>query len=88
MFFCAYACRHIYCYNRHNTASFRPSPIQSQVQMGNLNFSLGRVQYDTLSQSTFPLEAKIGVGVGASIVALIVFIIVLIYRWERLQELE
>ena len=56
--------------------------------MGNLNFSLGRVQYDTLSQSTFPLEAKIGVGVGASIVALIVFIIVLIYRWERLQELE
>lgn len=48
--------------------------------MGNLNFSLGRVQYDSLSQSTFPLEAKIGVGVGASIVALIVFIIVLIYR--------
>uniref|UniRef100_A0A4W5MVT0 Plexin-B1 n=1 Tax=Hucho hucho TaxID=62062 RepID=A0A4W5MVT0_9TELE len=45
------------------------------VHMGNLNFSLGRVQYDTLSLSTFPLEAQIGVGVGASIVALIVLII-------------
>lgn len=48
--------------------------------MGNLNFSLGKVQYDNLSLTTFPLEAQIGVGVGASIVALIVLIIVLIYR--------
>lgn len=48
--------------------------------MGNLNFSLGKVQYDNPSLSTFPLEAQIGVGVGASIVALIVLIIVLIYR--------
>lgn len=48
--------------------------------MGNLNFSLGKVQYDNLSHSTVPLEAQIGVGVGASIVALIVLIIVLIYR--------
>lgn len=51
-----------------------------QVQMGNLNFYLGKVQYDNLSLSTFPLEAQIGVGVGASIVVLIVLIIVLIYR--------
>uniref|UniRef100_A0A3B3R222 Plexin b1b n=1 Tax=Paramormyrops kingsleyae TaxID=1676925 RepID=A0A3B3R222_9TELE len=58
------------------------------VQMGNLNFSLGRVQYDSLSQSTFPLEAQIGVGVGASIVALIVFIIVLIYRRKSKQALR
>lgn len=48
--------------------------------MGNLNFSLGKVQYDNGGLSTFPLEAQIGVGVGASIVALIVLIIVLIYR--------
>lgn len=48
--------------------------------MGNLNFSLGKVLYDNLSPSTFPLEAKIGVGVGSSIVALIVLIIVFIYR--------
>ncbi|KAJ3602767.1 hypothetical protein NHX12_030515, partial [Muraenolepis orangiensis] len=28
------------------------------VQMGNLNFSLGKVQYDTLSLATFPMEAR------------------------------
>ncbi|MEQ2195195.1 hypothetical protein XENOCAPTIV_008944, partial [Xenoophorus captivus] len=55
------------------------SIISVEVKMGNLNFSLGRVQYDIQAQSTFPLEAQVGVGVGASIVALIVLIIVLIY---------
>ncbi|KAK0134459.1 Plexin-B1 [Merluccius polli] len=58
------------------------------VQMGNLNFSLGKVQYDTLSLATFPMEAQVGVGVGASIVALIVFIIVLIYRRKSKQALR
>nr|XP_019942028.1 PREDICTED: plexin-B1-like [Paralichthys olivaceus]XP_019942030.1 PREDICTED: plexin-B1-like [Paralichthys olivaceus]XP_019942031.1 PREDICTED: plexin-B1-like [Paralichthys olivaceus] len=58
------------------------------VQMGNLNFSLGKVLYDNLSPSTFPLEAQIGVGVGASIVALIVLIIVLIYRRKSKQALR
>ncbi|CAB1354237.1 unnamed protein product, partial [Coregonus sp. 'balchen'] len=50
--------------------------------------TLPEVQYDTLSLSTFPLEAKIGVGVGASIVALIVLIIVLIYRRKSKQALR
>ncbi|XP_053354190.1 plexin-B1 isoform X1 [Clarias gariepinus] len=58
------------------------------VQMGNLNFSLGKVQYDTLSQSTFPLEAQIGVGAVASLVVLIVVIIVLIYRRKSKQALR
>lgn len=58
------------------------------VRMGNLNFSLGKVQYDNPSLSTFPLEAQIGVGVGASIVALIVLIIVLIYRKKSKQALR
>ncbi|XP_008319214.1 plexin-B1 isoform X2 [Cynoglossus semilaevis] len=58
------------------------------VQMGNLNFSLGKVLYDNLSPSTFPLEAKIGVGVGSSIVALIVLIIVFIYRRKSKQALR
>ncbi|XP_069574852.1 plexin-B1 [Brachyistius frenatus] len=58
------------------------------VKMGNLNFSLGKVQYDNLSLSTFPMEAQIGVGVGASIVALIVLIIVLIYRRKSKQALR
>jgi len=51
-----------------------------QVHMGNLNFSLGQVQYDSLSHSIFPLVAQIGVGAVASLVALIVLIIVFIYR--------
>uniref|UniRef100_A0A667XK82 Plexin-B1 n=1 Tax=Myripristis murdjan TaxID=586833 RepID=A0A667XK82_9TELE len=58
------------------------------VQMGNLNFSLGRVQYDSQAQSTFPLEAQVGVGVGASIVALIVLIIVLVYRRKSKQAMR
>uniref|UniRef100_A0A3P8TLD1 Plexin b1b n=1 Tax=Amphiprion percula TaxID=161767 RepID=A0A3P8TLD1_AMPPE len=76
---------HLYC---------EPPPQQPrnvgvfQVQMGNLNFSLGKVQYDNLSLSTFPVEAQIGVGVGASIVALIVLIIVLIYRRKSKQALR
>uniref|UniRef100_A0A3B4F486 Plexin-B1 n=1 Tax=Pundamilia nyererei TaxID=303518 RepID=A0A3B4F486_9CICH len=58
------------------------------VKMGNLNFSLGRVEYDSQTQSTFPLEAQVGVGVGASIVALIVLIIVLIYRRKSKQAMR
>ncbi|XP_029012283.1 plexin-B1-like isoform X1 [Betta splendens] len=58
------------------------------VKMGNLNFSLGKVQYDNQAQSTFPLEAQVGVGVGASIVALIVLIIVLIYRRKSKQAMR
>ncbi|CDQ60089.1 unnamed protein product [Oncorhynchus mykiss] len=72
---------HLYC---EPPPQQPPSTVPlGSVHMGNLNFSLGRVQYDTLSLSTFPLEAQIGVGVGASIVALIVLIIVLIYRYVR-----
>nr|XP_057940876.1 plexin-B1-like isoform X2 [Doryrhamphus excisus] len=58
------------------------------VKMGNLNFSLGRVQYDSQALSIFPLEAQVGVGVGASIVALIVLIIVLIYRRKSKQAMR
>ncbi|XP_053576848.1 plexin-B1 [Bombina bombina] len=58
------------------------------VQIGNINLVLGRVQYDTESQLTFPLEAQIGLGVGAFFVALIVLIIVLIYRRKSKQALR
>ncbi|XP_066527803.1 plexin-B1 isoform X2 [Hoplias malabaricus] len=58
------------------------------VRMGNLNFSLGRVQYDSQAQAMFPLEAQVGVGVGAFIVALIVLVIVLIYRRKSKQALR
>uniref|UniRef100_A0A8C7F4H3 Plexin b1a n=1 Tax=Oncorhynchus kisutch TaxID=8019 RepID=A0A8C7F4H3_ONCKI len=87
---------HLYC----EPPSQQPSVMASKkqegmdslpeftVQMGNLNFSLGRVQYDTQVQSTFPLEAQVGLGVGASIVALIVLIIVLIYRRKSKQAVR
>ncbi|XP_062872250.1 plexin-B1 [Trichomycterus rosablanca] len=58
------------------------------VRMGNLNFSLGRVEYDLQGQAMFPLEAQVGVGVGASIVALIVLVIVLVYRRKSKQALR
>ncbi|XP_060691428.1 plexin-B1 isoform X2 [Hemiscyllium ocellatum] len=58
------------------------------VQMGKLHFKLGKIRYDAESQSNFPLEAQIGLGVGASIVALIVLIIVLIYRRKSKQALR
>ncbi|KAG8127874.1 hypothetical protein E2320_014792, partial [Naja naja] len=51
------------------TKPYRHKPgsiISVEVQMGNKNFWLGRVQYDTESQLTFPLEARIGLGVGTS----------------------
>ncbi|KAI5628464.1 plexin-B1 [Silurus asotus] len=89
---------HLYC----EPPAQQPSPSHSlgnkregadalpefTVQMGNLNFSLGKVQYDTLSQSTFPVEAQIGVGAVAALVVLIVVIIVLIYRRKSKQALR
>uniref|UniRef100_A0A8C2YEC6 Plexin-B1 n=1 Tax=Coturnix japonica TaxID=93934 RepID=A0A8C2YEC6_COTJA len=75
---------HLYC----EPPSEQPPMLSSQVQMGNLNFLLGRVQYDTESQLTFPLEAQIGLGVGASFVALIVLVIVFIYRRKSKQALR
>uniref|UniRef100_A0A672N3A5 Plexin-B1 n=1 Tax=Sinocyclocheilus grahami TaxID=75366 RepID=A0A672N3A5_SINGR len=65
-----------------------PTQQPSVVRMGNLNFSLGRLQYDSQGPAAFPLEAQVGVGVGASIVALIVLVIVLIYRRKSKQALR
>uniref|UniRef100_A0A673IMB6 Plexin-B1 n=1 Tax=Sinocyclocheilus rhinocerous TaxID=307959 RepID=A0A673IMB6_9TELE len=65
-----------------------PTQQPSVVRMGNLNFSLGRVQYDSQGPAAFPLEAQVGVGVGASIVALIVLVIVLVYRRKSKQALR
>lgn len=54
-----------------------------QVQMGNLRFSLGHVQYDGESPVAFPMAAQVGLGVGTSLLALGVIIIVLMYRWVQ-----
>lgn len=50
------------------------------MQMGNLRFSLGHVQYDGESPVAFPMAAQVGLGVGTSLLALGVIIIVFIYR--------
>lgn len=49
--------------------------------MGNLRFSLGPVQYVGESPAAFPLAAQVGLGVGTSLLALGVSVIVLMYRW-------
>jgi hypothetical protein len=51
--------------------------------MGNLRFSLGHVQYDGESAVAFPVAAQVGLGVGTSLLALGVIIIVLMYRWVQ-----
>ncbi|XP_007953477.1 plexin-B1 [Orycteropus afer afer] len=58
------------------------------VQMGNLHFSLGRVQYDGESSVAFPMAAQVGLGVGTSLLALGVLIIVLMYRRKSKQALR
>ncbi|KAG8436014.1 hypothetical protein GDO86_007202 [Hymenochirus boettgeri] len=87
---------HLYC----EPPEKQPAPRHAQkregvdslpeftVQIGRNHFVLGKVQYDTESQLTFPLEAQIGLGVGASFVVLIVLIIVLIYRRKSKQALR
>ncbi|XP_022353448.1 LOW QUALITY PROTEIN: plexin-B1 [Enhydra lutris kenyoni] len=58
------------------------------VQMGNLRFSLGHVQYDGESPVAFPMAAQVGLGVGTSLLALGVIIIVFIYRRKSKQALR
>lgn len=49
--------------------------------MGNLRFNLGQVKYDVEGQSSFPREAKIGLGVGAALLVPVVLIIIFMYRY-------
>ncbi|KAK2509507.1 hypothetical protein MC885_005673 [Smutsia gigantea] len=62
--------------------------ISAQVEMGNLHFSLGPVQYDGEGPVAFPVAAQVGLGVGASLLALGVSVIVLMYRRKSRQALR
>nr|CAI9700090.1 unnamed protein product [Rangifer tarandus platyrhynchus] len=62
--------------------------LDNLVQMGNLRFSLGRVQYDGESPVAFPMAAQVGLGVGASLLALGVIVVVLMYRRKSKQALR
>ncbi|XP_053525163.1 plexin-B1 isoform X4 [Artibeus jamaicensis] len=83
---------HLYC----EPPTEQPLPLRDApealpeftVQMGNLRFSLGHVQYDGESPVAFPLAAQAGLGVGVSLLAVGVVIIVFIYRRKSKQALR
>ncbi|MEJ1285834.1 hypothetical protein NN561_016831 [Cricetulus griseus] len=87
---------HLYCeppveqpLPRHRALQEAPDALpEFTVQMGNLHFSLGHVQYDGESPVAFPVAAQVGLGVGTSLLALGVIIIVLIYRRKSKQALR
>ncbi|XP_006873702.1 PREDICTED: plexin-B1 [Chrysochloris asiatica] len=87
---------HLYCeppteqpLPRHHALRDAPDALpEFTVQMGNLYFSLGRVQYDGESPVAFPVAAQVGLGVGTSLLALGVLIIVLMYRRKSKQALR
>nr|XP_012323058.1 plexin-B1 isoform X3 [Aotus nancymaae] len=87
---------HLYCeppmeqpLPRHHALREAPDALpEFTVQMGNLRFSLGHVQYDGESPGAFPVAAQVGLGVGTSLLALGVIIIVLMYRRKSKQALR
>ncbi|XP_072797302.1 plexin-B1 isoform X1 [Vicugna pacos] len=87
---------HLYCeppveqpLPRHHALREAPDALpEFTVQMGNLRFSLGHVQYDGESPLPFPMAAQVGLGVGTSLLALGVIIIVLMYRRKSKQALR
>ncbi|XP_053455377.1 plexin-B1 isoform X2 [Nycticebus coucang] len=87
---------HLYCeppveqpMPRHFAPREAPDALpEFTVQMGNLHFSLGHVQYDGESPVAFPVAAQVGLGVGTSLLALGVIIIVLMYRRKSKQALR
>ncbi|XP_032723836.1 plexin-B1 isoform X2 [Lontra canadensis] len=87
---------HLYCeppmeqpLPQHHALRETPDALpEFTVQMGNLRFSLGHVQYDGESPVAFPMAAQVGLGVGTSLLALGVIIIVFIYRRKSKQALR
>lgn len=62
----------------HSGACPRPCP---QVQMGNVRLALGPVQYETEpTLSAFPVEAQVGLGLGAAVLIAAVLLLTLMYR--------
>lgn len=52
-----------------------------QVQMGNVRLALGPVQYEAEPMiSTFPVEAQVGLGMGAAMLIAAVLLLTLMYR--------
>uniref|UniRef100_A0A8C9P095 Plexin-B3 n=1 Tax=Spermophilus dauricus TaxID=99837 RepID=A0A8C9P095_SPEDA len=64
-------------------------PPHPQVQMGNVRLALGPVQYEAEpTMSTFPVEAQVGLGMGAAVLIAAVLLLTLMYRHKSKQALR
>ncbi|XP_008585077.1 PREDICTED: LOW QUALITY PROTEIN: plexin-B3 [Galeopterus variegatus] len=62
---------------------------QFVVQMGNVRLALGPVQYEAEpTLSAFPVEAQVGLGMGAAVLIAAVFLLTLMYRHKSKQALR
>ncbi|XP_042830775.1 plexin-B3 isoform X2 [Panthera tigris] len=83
---------HLYC----EPPSRAPQPAngssslpQFVVQMGNMRLALGPVQYETEPPlSAFPVEAQVGLGMGAAVLIAAVLLLTLMYRHKSKQALR
>lgn len=72
----SWAARAIRASAQESCASHHP-----QVQMGNVRLVLGPVQYEAEPVlSAFPVEAQVGLGVGAALLITAVLLLTLMYR--------
>ncbi|XP_036695428.1 plexin-B3 isoform X2 [Balaenoptera musculus] len=70
------------------TNGSRPPP-QFVVQMGNVRLPLGPVQYEAEpALSAFPVEAQVGLGLGAAVLIAAVLLLTLMYRHKSKQALR
>ncbi|MBZ3872985.1 Plexin-B3 [Sciurus carolinensis] len=83
---------HLYC----EPPPHAPQPTNSSsalpqfvVQMGNVRLALGPVQYEAEpTMSTFPVEAQVGLGMGAAVLIAAVLLLTLMYRHKSKQALR
>ncbi|KAM6151636.1 plexin-B3 [Rhynchocyon petersi] len=69
-----------------NSSSSLP---QFVVHMGNLRLALGPVQYEAEpTLATFPVEAQVGLGLGAALLTAAVLLLTLMYRHKSKQALR
>ncbi|XP_063102645.1 plexin-B3 isoform X2 [Cavia porcellus] len=62
---------------------------QFVVQMGNVRLALGPVQYESEPMlPTFPMEAQVGLGMGAAVLIAAVLLLTLMYRHKSKQALR
>nr|XP_036846913.1 plexin-B3 isoform X1 [Manis javanica] len=83
---------HLYC----EPPPQAPQPVNGSstlprfvVQMGNVRLDLGPVQYEAEPVlSAFPVEAQVGLGVGAAVLVAAVLLLTLMYRHKSKQALR